>query len=175
MKNDYLLNVNDLKDLTITQVTNKLKATSGIKLKNCTIADLVFFEETPIYSGNGVYIFKENEDFIYVGNCVARNFIERIPAHFDVRAGGWFNSLLVNIIKKKYNRQDKTDELLVTAAKHAFENYSLILINYANTDYLKESIDKLETTLRIVLKPYNTFKGKTLDANLDIDRLSQFI
>ena len=106
MKNDYLLNVNDLRDLTIVQVIEKLKTTSGIQLRNCTIADLVFFEENPIYSGNGVYVFKENGDFIYVGNCVARNFIERIPAHFDVRAGGWFNSLLVNIIKKKYNKQN---------------------------------------------------------------------
>ena len=173
MKNEYLLNVNDLTDLTITQVVEKLKSTSGIKLKTCTIADLVFFGENPIYSGNGVYVFKENDDFIYVGNCVARNFIERIPAHFDVRAGGWFNSLLVNIIKKKYNKQEKTDELLEEAAKHALENYSLILINY--TDSWKESISKLETTLRIVLKPYNTFKGKQLNGNPNIDKLSQFI
>ena len=173
MRNEYLLNVSDLKDLTITEVIEKLKTTSGLRLKTCTIADLVFFEEKPIYSGNGVYIFKENENFIYVGNCVARNFIERIPAHFDVRHNGWFNSLLVNIIKKKYNKSEKTNELLVEAAKHAFENYSLILINYE--DYCKESIDRLETTLRIVLKPYNTFKGKKLNGNPDSDKLSQFI
>jgi hypothetical protein len=173
MRNEYLLNVTDLKDLTILEVVEKLKATSGIKLKTCTIADLVFFEEKPIYSGNGVYIFKENENFIYVGNCVARNFIERIPAHFDVRYNGWFNSLLVNIIKKKYNKLEKTNELLAEAAKYALENYSLILINYE--DYWKESIEKLETTLRIVLRPYNTFKSKKLNGNSCSDKLSQFI
>ena len=174
MKDNYLLNINNLKDLTIEQVTEKLTITSGIKLKDCNLADLVFFEGKPIYSGNGVYLFKENNEFIYVGNCVARNFIERIPAHFDVRKIGWFNSLLVNIIKKEYNTSEKTDELLVKAAKHAFENYSLILINFE--DYSKDSINKLETTLRIILKPYNTFKNKKLDnANIEIDKLSKFI
>lgn len=173
MKNDYLLDIADLKNLTLAEVVEKLKATSGIAMNDCTIADLVFFKEVPIYSGNGVYLFKENEDFIYVGNCVARNFVERIPAHFDVRSEGWFNSLLQNVIKKKYNSQEKTNELLVEAAKYALKNYRLILINYA--DYQKDSICKLETTLRIVLKPYNTFKNKTFTENQYTDKLSLFI
>ncbi|TAE17195.1 MAG: hypothetical protein EAZ95_06835 [Bacteroidetes bacterium] len=172
MENGYLLNVNDLKNLTISQVIVKLKKLSGIRLQNCTLADLVFFEGNPIYSGNGVYIFKENEDIIYVGNCVSRSFVERIPSHFDIRSGGWFNSLLLNIISQE-GKEKKTDELLAKAAKKALESYSLILINYE--DYSKESIDKLETVLRIVLKPYNTFKSKQLNVNYDIDILKNHI
>jgi hypothetical protein len=160
MENSYLLQIEDFTNLSVNAVIEKLKNTSGIKLSDCKISDLVFFNGAPIYSGNGVYIYKNGDEFVYVGNCVARNFVERIPSHFDIRQGGWFNSMLRSVIKKKWQAQ-QTDEMFVKAAKEAFDKYSLILINY--THHNKDSINKLETLLRIVLNPYNGFKHKKLN------------
>src|SRR5690606_6695075 len=102
----------------------------------------------------------------YVGNCVARNFVERIPAHFDVRHSGWFNSLLVTLIRRTYNRkfkEDKTDANLSQSAELAFENLDLVLINFSQYD--KSAMNRLEDYLKICLKPLNGFKHKKLNQN----------
>jgi len=123
--------------------------TSELKVK-----DLVFQNDLPIMTGNGVYIFKENGIPLYVGNCVARNFVERIPAHFDIRRNGWFNSLLVTLIRRTFNRkskEDKTSANLSQSAKLAFENLDLVLINFSQYD--KSAMNRLEDYLKICLKP----------------------
>jgi hypothetical protein len=162
--NKYYYNVEDILDFNSETIVDWLNSTSGIKLSDLKIKDLVFQNEFPIRTGNGVYIFKEKKQPIYIGNCVSRNFVERIPSHFDIRRTGWFNSLLVTLIKRKYNRklkEDKTDENLSQSAKLAFENLDLVLINFPN--YNKLAINKLEDFLKMALKPINGFKHKRLE------------
>lgn len=162
--NKYYYEIEDILDHNPNSICDLLKSTSGIKLSKLKVKDLVFNNGLPIRTGNGVYIFKENDIPIYVGNCVARNFVERIPAHFDIRHNGWFNSLLVTLIKKTFNRkskEDKTDDNLTQSAKLAFENLDLILINFSNYDKL--AINRLEDYLKITLKPLNGFKHKKLN------------
>jgi hypothetical protein len=158
----YLIEINELKQLSIQDVVERLQGIEGIKIGELKVNELVFYNNKPIYTGNGVYVFKDTQsnDFIYVGSCVARNFVERIPAHFDIRHEGWFNSLLVNIIKVKYDG-NKTNDNLTKAAQYAFSNLSLILINYE--EYNRESIKYLESTLRKALKPYNKFKTRFIE------------
>jgi len=105
--------------------------------------DLVYYYGEPIRSGIGVYIFKSKQKCYYVGNCVTRCFAERIPAHFDLRKVGWFNTLLKTIIKHEFADKMITDESLDQAAKFAFENINLVLINF-------------ESELGNILKSYNT-------------------
>jgi len=160
MKNNYLIDFDSIKNHTIDELKTLLRQTDGLKVKDCLISDLVFYQGAPIYSGNGVYIFKSVGEFIYVGCCVARNFVERIPAHFDLRESGWFNSLLQRIIDKR--EQERTNETLTEAGRIAMENYSLILINFSLGDQIQNisNIKALETLLRTILEPYNTYKHK---------------
>jgi hypothetical protein len=120
MKNEYLINFDAISKYTISQLKTILEKTEGIKVKDCLISDLVFYDGKPIYSGNGVYIFKYNDIFIYVGSCVARNFVERIPAHFDLRQSGWFNSLLQRILDKQ--NKERSNETLAEAGRLAIDN-----------------------------------------------------
>lgn len=160
----YYYDVEEILDHNPHSICEWVKSTSGIKLSELKVKDLVFHNDLPIRTGNGVYIFKEDNIPLYVGNCVARNFVERIPAHFDVRHNGWFNSLLVTLIKRTFNRkfkEDKTDDNLSQSAKLAFENIDLVLINFPKYDKL--AINKLEDYLKITLKPLNGFKNKRLN------------
>lgn len=173
MKRDYLLNAKDISGLTVRELYDRLKSFNGIRVKDIKLSDLIFFEDEPIYSGNGVYVFKYQHEFIYVGSCVARNFIERIPAHFDLRHTGWFNSLLVSVCKR--DLLPKKNEHLTSAAKAIFDKASLVLINF---DFHKKdhklnvtSIKLLERILRSALTPYNKTKVRV---NLD-ERISNLI
>ncbi|MEP6262759.1 MAG: hypothetical protein ABJ092_14380 [Gillisia sp.] len=164
--NKYYYEIEEILDYNPVSICNWIKSTSGIKLSELKVKDLVFQNGMPIMTGNGVYIFKENDIPIYVGNCVARNFVERIPAHFDVRHYGWFNSLLVTLIRRTYNRkikEDKTDVNLSQSAELAFENLELVLINFSKYD--KSAINRLEDYLKITLIPLNGFKHKKLKQN----------
>ena len=159
----YYFEVEEILDFNSKTICEWLKSVSGIKVSDIKVKDLVFHNGIPIRSGNGVYIFKERDQPIYVGNCVARNFVERIPSHFDLRHNAWFNSLLVTLIRKEYNRKskdDKTDENLSKAANYAFENLELVLINFPKNDKL--AINKLEDFLIKALHPFN---GKFKELN----------
>jgi hypothetical protein len=161
--NKYYCEIEEILDHNPVSILDWIKSISGIKLSELKVKDLVFQNGLPIMTGNGVYIFKENGIPLYVGNCVARNFVERIPAHFDIRHNGWFNSLLVTLIRRSYKRkskEDKTDANLSQSAELAFEKLDLVLINFSKYD--KSAINRLEDYLRITLKPLNGFKHKKL-------------
>jgi len=159
----YLFHYHDIQKLSIAELSQTLWDTEGLPMKDCKISDLVFYQGEPIYSGNGVYLFRTKDEFIYVGDCVARNFVERVPSHLDIRSGGWFNSLLKNTIKKRDKHPILTDDLLTKAAQEVFDDFQLILINFKSEDYNKVSINKLEYLLRIVMKPLNKFKTKWVE------------
>jgi len=169
---DYLVQFHDIKELSIAELTDLLLKKRGLPISALKVMDLAFYKGEPIYSGNGVYIFKTKEKVIYVGDCIARNFVERIPGHFDLRPGGWFNSLLKAIVKKKY-QEAVTEASLQKAAKEAMETYELILINYSTNDFYpngvknKKIVNCLESLLRITLKPLNTFKHKKIPQGID--------
>ena len=168
MKTPYLLQYDLISGKTIDELVQLITEIQGLKVKDCRISDLIFYNDEPIYSGNGVYIFKSADRFIYVGCCVARNFVERIPAHFDLRVSGWFNSLLDNM--RKVDSNERSNETLTQAARLALESYSIVLINFPLSDYTKHvsNIKILETLLRKVLNPYNTLKSKPIDRSIKL-------
>ena len=85
---NYLINYEDIDNGTINDLINQVNNNPGIPLDQLTLKELVFYQGKEIRTGNGVYIFKENSQIIYVGKCSARNFIERVPAHLDIRHNG---------------------------------------------------------------------------------------
>ncbi len=163
MKN-YIYEFKDLLDLQSYEIEKWFCERDAIKLADLKVKDLVFYNKKAIHTGNGVYLFRERDRIIYVGKCSARNFVERIPAHFDVRHNGWFNSMLIRLIRRDITIEKskvKTDENLIKAANYSFENLELILINFSIYD--KHKINRLETFLRMTVNPLNGFKIKTLD------------
>lgn len=153
---NYLITYSDNKK--IEQFIEEINITDGLPLKDLRVIDLVYYKGEPIRSGIGVYIFKSKDKCYYVGNCVARCFAERIPSHFDLRKVGWFNTLLKTIIKNEFIDKEITDESLNIAAKFAFENINLVLINFEYSSHYinqKIKINNLERDLGIALGSYN--------------------
>jgi hypothetical protein len=182
---DYLIEYSDIKDMSIDKFLEKLESKTGLPLSDCTISKLVFYNGVPILTGNGVYIFKNDKRYLYVGKCSSRSFVERIPAHFDIRNTAWFNSFLkkliniekinqnIEIIKPWFIKNDpKINEdkvaLLKKQAKKSLENHQLILINFKPDNKIKENIIKLEYILRIVLEPINKIQNEDINTKQKI-------
>lgn len=145
---EYVINYNTIKDKTVDEVVKILSETEGIKLIDCRIVDLVFIHgdmQKPIDSGLGVYIFKTKERVFYVGSCTSRNFLERIPPHVDIRSSAWMNRLVKNMVKeeksqlnveqhdhekKKQKGITYANESLLEASRKAFNECSLVMINF---------------------------------------------
>ena len=178
---DYLINYNKVKIWKIKDAKSKLNEIEGLPLSDCTIKKLIFYNGEPILTGNGVYIFKNDKKYLYVGKCSSNCFVGRIPPHFDIRNTGWFNNFLKKDInnnreikikhwyKKKEQLYNKCYiDLLSPQAINSLKKYKVILINFEpnfsnkeNTSQKQERIDKigkLEYILRIVLEPLNKFK-----------------
>lgn len=165
----YFFQYKEIAELTIDELLLKLKVTKGLPLKDLTVKKLVFHDEKPIETAHGVYIFKDGDDFLYIGNNRGRCFVERIPAHFDVGHAGWMNSFLKQLAKK-FNRTLigtwEDNAVLQEMAKIAFENYSVILINFEWDDRVIEMgkvdtwtyIDVLEDLLQRTTNALNAFK-----------------
>jgi hypothetical protein len=128
------------------------------------ISELIFDNDELVLNGVGVYlIFKgSNNSFDYVGKSSSRQFIERIPAHFDPRLQGWFNNYLKASIKQSKDLSDKEkQDLLIKKISDIFSkkgNYKLCLIRVPVE--CSEIIGGLETILRTVLKPLNKANSK---------------
>ncbi len=147
---EYLI---EYESASIDEIIAKVRLTTGIPISELRIKDLVYYKNKPIKTGNGVYIFKNEEKVYYVGSCVARNFVERVPAHFDTRTNGWFNSLLKAIMKYDTPTHSKC-ESLEEAAEFAFKNINLVLVNFEN--YHKDKINNLERRVGVELQSINT-------------------
>ena len=157
---NYLLQFDEIKNLTASELIGLLNSKKGVPLKDLRLYDLSHFKGQNIYPGIGVYVFKDANEPIYVGKCLSSSFIERIPKHFDSRKVAWFHRLLELITLKKLDLKIISDDSLLKASDYAFENTSLILINFSIDQ--KASIKSLEKLLRIILKPLNKFKNKKL-------------
>ncbi len=160
-KTKYLYQYNDIKHLSIGELISEIENTSGRKIEDLTIGDLIFNNGKPIHTGCGVYIFKNKNVIFYVGKNSARCFVERIPSHFDIRKEGWFNRLLRLIARAEIGEDESSDIGIRNAAKFAIENFEVVLINFDWWDYEGDtSIEVLEDLLRMTTKAANSFKTK---------------
>ena len=168
MEDEYLIEYADIASLSVRELINELKQRAGLKIKDLRIDQLIFYKEQPIYTGCGVYIFRHKQQIFYVGKNSARCFVERIPSHFDIRSGGWFNRLLRLICQRILDVDDSLDENLTAAAKYGIDNFDLILINFQWEDFRGDkSIERLEDLLRMTTDAANSFKTKRF-ADLEV-------
>jgi hypothetical protein len=128
--------------IDLNKLLNEVNITPGKKVKEVLLSDFILTEPKSYELNHGVYIFKEDEQIKYIGKASSRPFIERVPAHLDVRVNGWMNTLLKYLCTQK-NPTDYYKE-----AKEVLENHQLILIVFRK-DYsgLKEKISTVERFL----------------------------
>lgn len=88
------------------------------------------------------YISLRETHIKYIGKASSRPFIERVPAHLDVRINAWMNTLL------KYISTQQNPIDYHTESMEVFNNYELILIVFRkNVSQLKENITSVERFL----------------------------
>ena len=155
MENDnYLIEYESIKHLSIKEFLQHLESVKGKNLNELKVSDLSYHNLTPIWPGEGVYLFRNNKNITYVGKVSSMSFTERIPKHFDIRHFAWFNRLLELIcvmeLKHKWNNAGAKK-----ASKYAFENLNLILINFSN----RQRINRTERLIRSCSGALNRFKS----------------
>ncbi|MEO0554475.1 MAG: GIY-YIG nuclease family protein [Bacteroidota bacterium] len=152
-----MINYSTIRNKNIWNLNSFLREIEWLKVADITISDLIFYKGDLITTGNGVYIFRHSDEYIYVGSCVARNFVKRIPAHFDLREGDhWLNAMVNRMISVEHNGCNSKEE----AGRLAISEFELLLINFE--EYDREAILNLEDLLRIVLLPLNQYRRKRI-------------
>jgi hypothetical protein len=135
----YFIRFEDVRLLTAEQFAEKLASIPKKAVGSVSIAELC----APVEYPNGLYFyFDEDHVLQYIGKSSSRSFVERIPAHFDQRFDGWFNTLP----KKLMEHQGFTEYLAAHA--RALE-MQLVFLGMKS----RESINRLETMLRSCLQP----------------------
>lgn len=150
---DYLIEFEEIESYSVSAFIDRIKRTKGKKLSDLKVRDLTYHNEEPIWPGEGVYIFRENEEILLVGKVSSMSFTERIPKHFDVRPFAWFNRLLY-LTCVRHLKLEKNEKNFITASKYAFENLNLVLINFKK----REKINRIERLLRSSTNTLNKFK-----------------
>lgn len=98
----FILFYDEIKDLTITELFDRVLKKKKVKIKDLKLVDLIFNKESMV----GVYIFfDENNIPIYVGKTGSRAILERLAGHFDLREFGFLNSFLCALSGKRKTRQ----------------------------------------------------------------------
>ena len=159
---DYLIEYDDLRTSSIRNLLETITNTQGRKLEELKVKDLTYHNSKEIWPGEGVYIFRDKKNVIYVGKARSMSFTERIAKHVDFRHFAWFNRLL-ELICTRLLELEWNDENAKKASKYAFENLNLVLINFKD----RNRIDRTERLLRSCAEPLNKFK-KLKQKNLEL-------
>ncbi|MFZ0052943.1 MAG: hypothetical protein WAK96_14295 [Desulfobaccales bacterium] len=149
----YFITYDDYYEKALGNIINLIIKQDKLKMSQMKIKNLIFKE-----GGNGVYLFFDNDDCIYIGSSCGRAFVDRIPAHFDTRKeiGRWgFRGVCTGIVKENNcTRFEAASKLL---------NCGLYLINFKNNEYKQTYCSKLEKLLIYLLQPkYNIYYKKNI-------------
>jgi hypothetical protein len=159
--NDYLIEFSDIENYTLKEFLDHIDNINGLSLKELKVSDLSYYNKKPIWPGEGVYLFREGKEILYVGKVSSMSFTERIAKHLDLRPFAWFNRLLKIICQKKFNKEISKENLIETS-KYAFDNLNLILINFKKRDKIN-SIEKLLRASTNTLNKFKTVRVKNND------------
>lgn len=149
---DYFHVFENYQSLDVSKLAEHLNASKKKVIGEVTLAELCSFTERP----NGLYFFYDMHDvLLYVGKAASRSFIERIPAHFDIRPDAWFNTLPKRVMSVR--------TIAEYPAAHALAlTFRLVLLGMKS----QQSAMKLEAALRDYMQPeLNKSKIRKIDGN----------
>jgi hypothetical protein len=165
----YVSNYEEICNDRLIEIRDNICKEDKLRMFNLTIENLIFKK-----GGDGIYLFFNNDHkCIYVGRCLSRSFVERIPAHFDARdqAGpGWgFRGVCKKIREERI--REKSEFTCYDAAMELLSCY-LYLINFKNNDNKKTYCSKLERVLIHYFNPlYNRNYKRSIEKINDTDPL----
>lgn len=162
MQNDFLIQFDDIKHLSITSFIDKIYDTTGKRLNDLKVKDLSYHNGELITPGEGVYIFREGKEILLVGKVSSMSFTERIAKHFDYRPYAWFNRLLF-LLCERHLKLERNEENFKIASQYAFDNLNIVLINFGD----RSKINRIERLLRSCTNTLNKFKHLKAE-NLDL-------
>ena len=144
----------DIKDLTIQELKDKVIITKKIVIKDIKLMDLIYERQSLI----GIYVFFDpNDKPVYVGKTGSRSILERISAHYDLRPSGFMNTFLCALAGMRKGRKEPQANL--EDLKIAFDKsleYKLVFVEISE----KSKITTIESILARELRPeLNSIKG----------------
>lgn len=140
---------NKIEEKSLQKLESMMK-NNLVPLCKLKVQDLIFDSNKFLEPGNGVYIFYDKHGApLYVGKASSRSFIERIPAHFDLRESAWFNSFLKKY-KSKYRSNDKD---YFKSVKEIFKACSISWVHIPVPGKNNKTINKVESLLRASAHP----------------------
>lgn len=152
---DYKFDFEDLSKKRLRVIKQQILNSNKIKINDLTLRHLIYFQNNPILFGNGVYLFFNNQKCIYVGKCSSRTFIQRIPAHLEMRD-------IPKDPNKKEIRLDSCLQLLKYKkglnhkdAINCLLKCEIFLINFTNINDLNNYCYKLEKICKYLFNPLN--------------------
>jgi hypothetical protein len=99
--------------MTLGQAIAVINNCPGKRLADIALKDLLLpFND--LKTARGIYIFKHQNNFFYIGKNSARSFLERIGSHLDVLQPNPFQRLLDYYYKTKFSngKEPQTEEEL---------------------------------------------------------------
>ena len=135
----------DATALTCERILAQINPDNAIKLDRIRLSDLI------MYPGTGIYLFFDIENTPrYVGSCLSRSFIERIPSHFDTRNGSSLNTISKRLTEPEITGVDD----LTATVMGALPRLKLILIGIScRSEDDKKRVRKIERDLIGTLGP----------------------
>lgn len=131
----------EIKEDNFNILLDAITNTSGKKVNQILLSDFILEEPNGYELNHGIYVFKEDSEIKYIGKASSRPFIERIPAHLDIRRNGWMNNML------KYLSEDSDPKNYLKESLHVIENYELLLVLFKTEDCTKDKISEAERFL----------------------------
>lgn len=144
-KRSHIVGFENAATLTIKEIERRIDPSSAIKLDEIRLSDLV------LYPGTGIYLFYDAENKPrYIGSCLSRSFIERIPSHFDTRRGAYLNT----VSKRMADSEKTVNDDLTSIVMSGLPKLKLILIGIpCRSKHDKKIVQKVERDLIVKLRP----------------------
>ena len=131
----------EIKEDNFNILLDAITNTSGKKVNQILLSDFILEEIDGYELNHGIYVFKKDSEIKYIGKASSRPFIERVPAHLDIRRNGWMNNML------KYLSEDSDPKNYLKESLHVIENYELLLVLFKTEDCTKDKILEVERCL----------------------------
>lgn len=150
---DFAIDFNKYRDLNFEQFLADIDKLPGKLVCTISVLDLFSLNNAQNGFGHGVYLFFRDSQVRYVGKNSSRTFLERIPAHFDIRADSWFNTLVraeSEVRRRSHNDKNKFFGAICT---QILSTYKLKFIMFPSQTQ-KKSDTKLIHGLESLLRSY---------------------
>lgn len=133
-----IINIDDLLDLTLAEVKNKIKANIKYPLNDLKFSDILQDKEDNRVINDGIHlIVNKSNQCIYIDKCLSSHFYHRFGFDFDIPQENIVNTFVNKLLKVKMSEhrnggcKQEIDEILETCS------YLVIRMNQNSNKFIK--------------------------------------